>query len=77
MVDAWWAADPGYNDATPFVIVTSSGNQTVTRSQRVNGGQWNNLGTFTLAAGDYNVVGVSRWTSGTGYVIADAIRIRT
>ena len=32
---------------------------------------------FNLAAGDYNVVGVSRWTSGTGYVIADAIRIRT
>ena len=37
---------------------------------------FNNLGTFNLSAGDYNVVGVSRWTSGTGYVIADAIRIR-
>jgi hypothetical protein len=77
LVDAWWPADAGYNDATPFVIVTSSGNQTVTRSQRTGGGQWNNLGTFNLAAGDYNVVAVSRWTSGTGYVIADAIRIRT
>ena len=31
---------------------------------------------FNLAAGDYNVVGVSRWTSGTGYVIADAVRVR-
>jgi N-acetylmuramoyl-L-alanine amidase CwlA len=77
LVDAWWPADAGYNDATPFVIVTTSGNQSVVRSQRANGGQWNNLGTFTLAAGDYNAVAVSRWTSGTGYVIADAIRIRT
>lgn len=76
-VDAWWAADPGYNNKTGFVIVTSSGNQSVVKSQRTNGGKWNNLGTFTLAAGDRNVVAVSRWTSGTGYVIADAIRIRS
>jgi hypothetical protein len=33
------------------------------------------LGVFTLAAGAGNKVGVSRWTSGTGYVIADAVRI--
>ncbi len=77
LVDAWWPADVGYNNSTPFVIATSSGNTTVVRSQRTNGGQWNNLGTFNLSAGDYNAVGVSRWTSGTGYVIADAIRIRT
>jgi hypothetical protein len=30
---------------------------------------------FTLAGGDANKVGVSRWTSGTGHVIADAVRI--
>jgi hypothetical protein len=77
LVDAWWPADAGYNNSTPFVIAASGGNQTVVRSQRVNGGQWNNLGTFTLAAGDYNAVAVSRWTSGAGYVIADAVRIRT
>jgi hypothetical protein len=44
-------------------------------NQRGNGGRWVSIGTFTLAAGTYNVVGVSRWTSGTGYVIADAVRI--
>jgi len=76
MVDVWHPADAGYNDATPHVIVTTSGNQTVTVNQRINGGQWRNLGTFNLAAGDYNVVGVSRWTSGAGYVIADAVRVR-
>jgi N-acetylmuramoyl-L-alanine amidase CwlA len=76
-VDAWYPDDPGYNASTPYVIVTSSGNQTVTVNQTTGGGAWKNLGTFNLSAGDYNVVGVSRWTSGTGYVIADAIRVRT
>lgn len=75
-VDAWWPANAGYNDSTPYVIVTSSGSQTVHVSQRGNGGRWVNLGSFALAAGDRNVVGVSRWTTGTGYVIADAVRIR-
>ncbi|SNT60725.1 hypothetical protein SAMN05216276_10799 [Streptosporangium subroseum] len=43
--------------------------------QRSGGGGWRSLGTFSLNAGDYNVVGVSRWTSGVGYVVADAVRI--
>jgi N-acetylmuramoyl-L-alanine amidase CwlA len=75
-VDAWYPDDPGYNASTPYVIVTSSGNQTVTVNQQTGGGVWKNLGTFNLDAGDYNVVGVSRWTGGSGYVIADAIRVR-
>lgn len=32
-------------------------------------------GVFALATGDANKVGVSRWTAGTGYVIADAVRV--
>lgn len=75
-VDAWWPANPGYNNHTPYVIVASDGNHTVHVDQRGNGGQWVTLGTFPLAAGDQPVVGVSRWTAGTGLVIADAIRIR-
>ena len=66
----------GYNSATPYIVATSSGNQTVVVNQTANGGSWRNIGTFNLAAGDYNVVGVSRWTSATGYVVADAVRIR-
>jgi hypothetical protein len=76
LVDGWWPANSGYNDSTPYVVVTSNGSQTVHVSQRSNGGRWVNLGSFPLAAGDSNVVAVSRWTSGTGYVIADAVRIR-
>ena len=77
LVDAWYPANAGYNSSTPYVIVTTTGIKTVNVNQQANGGQWRNLGTFNLAAGDYNVVGVSRWTSGSGYVIADAVRIRT
>ncbi len=74
-VEVWYPTDAGYNDSTPFVVAASGGNQSIRVNQRVNGGRWVSLGTFTLAAGTYNVVGVSRWTSGTGYVIADAVRI--
>jgi murein DD-endopeptidase MepM/ murein hydrolase activator NlpD len=75
LVEVWYPADPGYNDRTPYIIVTTSGNKTVHVNQRTNGGRWVSLGTYSLAAGDYNVIGVSRWTSGTGYVIADAVRV--
>ncbi len=76
LVDVWYPDDPGYNDSTPFVIAASGGNQTVVVNQQTGGGVWKNLGTFNLAAGDYNLVGVSRWTSSTGYVVADAVRVR-
>src|SRR5690606_31297796 len=56
-------------------IVTTGGNVTVHVNQRTNGGRWVSLGNYNFAAGDRNVVGVSRWTNGTGYVVADAIRL--
>jgi exopolysaccharide biosynthesis protein len=74
-VSVWYPANSGYNDSTPFIVVTTTGNQSVRVNQRVNGGRWVTLGVFTLAAGDANKVGVSRWTAGTGYVIADAVRV--
>ena len=75
-VDVRYPDDPGYNSSTPFVVVASGGNQTINVNQQTGGGVWKNLGSFSLAAGDYNLVGVSRWTSGAGYVIADAVRVR-
>ncbi len=74
-VEVWHPADAGYNSATPYIVAATGGNRTITVDQRTGGGQWRSLGDFTLAAGTYNVVGVSRWTSTSGYVIADAIRI--
>ncbi|GAB2922601.1 hypothetical protein GCM10027280_07280 [Micromonospora polyrhachis] len=74
-VEVRYPADAGYNSSTPHVIVTASGNQTVNVDQRSNGGTWRSLGTFNLAAGDRDLVGVSRWTSAAGYVVADAVRV--
>jgi len=74
-VEAWWPANAGYNSAAPYIVATTTGNQTVYADQRAGGGQWRSLGTFTLPAGDANRVGVSRWTSGSGLVIADAVRL--
>jgi uncharacterized lipoprotein YddW (UPF0748 family) len=74
-VEIWHPADAGYNSAAPYIVAADGGNRTITVDQRTGGGQWRPLGDFTLAAGTYNVVGVSRWTSTSGYVIADAIRI--
>jgi len=74
-VSVWYPADPGYNESTPFIVATTGGNQTVRVNQRVNGGRWVSLGLFTLAAGAGDKVGISRWTTGTGYVVADAVRV--
>jgi N-acetylmuramoyl-L-alanine amidase len=74
-VDVWHPADPGYCGATPHVVVTAAGNQTVMVDQRTGGGAWRSIGTFNLAAGDRDLVAVSRWTSATGYVVADAVRV--
>lgn len=74
-VYVWYPASTGYNSSTPFVVAASSGNQTVRVNQQTGGGAWVSLGIFNLNAGDYNAVGVSRWTSTSGYVIADAVRI--
>lgn len=74
-VFVWYAANSGYNSSTPYVVVSSTGNKVVNVDQRVNGGKWVSIGTFALNAGTFNAVGVSRWTAGTGYVIADAVKL--
>jgi N-acetyl-anhydromuramyl-L-alanine amidase AmpD len=74
-VYVWYPANAGYNAATPYVLVTSAGNVTRNVNQQANGGAWVSIGTHRFNAGDYNAVGVSRWTSETTYVIADAVRM--
>lgn len=74
-VYAWWPANTGYNSKVPYIIKSTSGFQTVYANQTNNGGKWNYLGTFDLSSGDYDAIGVSRWTETSGYVIADAVKI--
>jgi N-acetylmuramoyl-L-alanine amidase len=74
-IETWYPSNTGYNAATPYVIFSSAGNQTVSVNQQTGGGAWRNLGTFAFSGGSRDIVAISRWTSGTNYVIADAIRV--
>jgi N-acetyl-anhydromuramyl-L-alanine amidase AmpD len=74
-VYVWYPSGTAYNSSTPFVIASSTGNQFVRVNQQTNGGKWVSLGIFNMNAGTYNAVGVSRWTSTTGYVVADAVKL--
>jgi N-acetyl-anhydromuramyl-L-alanine amidase AmpD len=71
----WWPANSGYNSNTPVIIKTSSGNQTVYVNQQQNGGKWNYLGRFHMSQGTDYKIAVSRWSSGSGYVVADAFKL--
>ena len=45
-------------------------------NQRYNGGKWVKLGTFKMGAGDRVRVVVAGRSSGSGYIIADAVLVR-
>ncbi|GAB3622601.1 hypothetical protein GCM10027418_06830 [Mariniluteicoccus endophyticus] len=74
-VDARYPSGTGYNSAAPYLISTTSGMKTIAVDQTTGGGAWKTLGTFALAAGDQNIVGVSRWTRSAGLILADAVRL--
>ena len=74
-VFGWWPADAGYNDRTRFRVYTASGWVARDVSQRTNGGKWVLLGRYTLNAGDATWVQVSNQSAGSGYIIADAVKI--
>ncbi len=74
-VEAWFPGIAGYNTSTPFIVYTGTGSSTIRVDQSTGGGAWLSLGTYAMTAGTRNVVAVSRWTQGTAYVVADAIRI--
>lgn len=64
----------GYSTSQPFVIAHRGGETVVHRNIRNAGASWVSLGTYDFAAKDDWIVRVSCWTSGDGFVIADAIR---
>jgi hypothetical protein len=76
-VFAWWTAATDRTTAAPFVLFDAAGTKlaSVTQNQQVNGGRWNSLGSYSFTKG-WNKVSVSRWTSATGVVVADAIRVQ-
>lgn len=72
---ARWAAAPGYNRSAPFGISTTRGTRWVRVDQRRDGGRWVYLGSYRLDAGDHYLIRLSRRTSTSGLLIADAIRV--
>lgn len=76
-VFAWWTAASDRTTAAPFVLFQADGTKitSVNQNQQANGGKWNSLGKYAFTKG-WNKVSVSRWTSATGVVVADAIRVQ-
>jgi RHS repeat-associated protein len=74
-VYAKWPASPENATNAPFTVTHTGGSSTVTVNQRLNGGQWNLLGSFTFdAAGAGYKVELSDGGA-AGKVAADAIYI--
>jgi hypothetical protein len=73
-VSARWTAGSNRAPSAPYQIIHSGGTTTVNRNQQINGGTWQELGTFTFSAGTAERVRLSCWTTAGYYVIADAVR---
>jgi hypothetical protein len=75
-VYAWWPKLDSNNDQTVFWVWTKNGwVKAPTQKQRENGGQWRHLGEYTMNAEDDWDISVDYRSSGTGNIIADAVKI--
>ena len=73
-ISAWWSAYSNRPPDAPYTIYNNGVKlETVRVDQRVNGGQFNELGTYQLNAGKVEVVLSDDIAS--GYAIADAVSI--
>lgn len=69
-VHAWWTQFSSRSMSVPMTIEHASGSSVVTVNQRVNGGQWNLLGTYTFSG-----LATLRITAvGSDTTCADAVR---
>jgi hypothetical protein len=71
-VSAWWSAFGNHATDAPYTIAHTGGQTIVKRSQKVNGGRWNLLGTFTFD-GSTNTGWVEVSNKANGYVVADGV----
>ncbi|MDB6026402.1 MAG: repeat-containing protein [Verrucomicrobiales bacterium] len=67
----------GGNRATnaPYVISYNGGNVTNLVNQKVGGGAWNLIGTYSFAAGNSGNIKITDGNTGTNIVIADALKL--
>jgi hypothetical protein len=73
-VTAWWPQSGNRASNTPFTVFHAGGSTTARVDQRVWGGRWVKLGDFRFDAAGGSVV-VSDDGTGTGVVLADAVRL--
>ncbi|ODS25033.1 hypothetical protein AB835_00570 [Candidatus Endobugula sertula] len=71
-VQAWWTAYSGRTNAAEYRFTSTAGEQRILKSQRIDGGQWNSLGTHFLEKG---TLWIHVQNKGIGDTNADAIRL--
>jgi len=70
-VSLWWTAHPGRSDSVSVEIYDGGGLlDTVIVNQRINGGQWNILGTYSFS----NKAKVKIISGGGDPTVADAVK---
>ncbi|MGH6959171.1 MAG: RHS repeat-associated core domain-containing protein, partial [Dongiaceae bacterium] len=72
-VYAFWRATANRATNAPFTIHHSAGSTTVAVNQQINGGQWNLLGSFTMAPGQNHRIVLT--DNANGEVAADAVQV--
>jgi hypothetical protein len=69
-VSAWWPQGSNRSATAPFILPSGA---TSSQNEQGSGGQWNALGTVSLAAGNA-VTKLSCWTTAGYVVVADAVK---
>lgn len=75
-VSAWWSEGSNRSSTTAYTVIINGIQHPKTVDQQINGGKWNTLETYSLAAGDTVIVRVSNTAPSGFVVIADAAAIR-
>lgn len=72
-IAAWWPTSEGNSFSTVFEISAGSNNYEITKTQKLNGGQWNYLTSVEL--NNDGIISVKLNSNSTGLVVADAFRL--
>ncbi len=72
-IAAWWPTSEGNSFETKFEITAGSNLSEVTKTQKLNGGQWNYLTSVEL--NNDEIVSIKLNSNSTGLVVADAFRL--